>query len=32
MMVNKRRRLLDYLNRRAPDRYREIVERLSLRK
>jgi small subunit ribosomal protein S15 len=32
MMVNKRRRLLDYLNRRAPDRYREIIERLSLRK
>jgi small subunit ribosomal protein S15 len=32
MMVNKRRRLLDYLNRRDPDRYREIVERLSLRK
>jgi len=32
MMVNKRRRLLVYLNRRDPDRYREIVERLSLRK
>jgi len=32
MMVNNRRRLLDYLNRRAPERYREIVERLSLRK
>ena len=32
MMVNKRRRLLDYLNRREPDRYRDIVERLSLRK
>jgi small subunit ribosomal protein S15 len=32
MMVNKRRRLLDYLNRREPDRYREIVSRLSLRK
>ena len=32
MMVNKRRRLLDYLNRRDPDRYRGIVERLSLRK
>ena len=32
MMVNKRRRLLDYLNRRNPDRYREIVGRLSLRK
>jgi small subunit ribosomal protein S15 len=32
MMVNRRRCLLDYLNRRAPERYREIVERLSLRK
>lgn len=32
MMVNKRRRLLDYLSRRAPERYREIVDRLSLRK
>ena len=32
MMVNKRRRLLDYLNRRDPDRYHQIVERLSLRK
>ena len=32
MMVNRRRRLLDYLNRRDPDRYREIVQRLSLRK
>ena len=32
MMVNKRRRLLDYLNRRDPVRYREIVDRLSLRK
>ena len=32
MMVNRRRRLLDYLNRRDPDRYRQIVERLSLRK
>ena len=32
MMVNRRRRLLEYLNRRDPDRYREIVDRLSLRK
>jgi len=32
MMVNRRRRLLDYLNSRDPDGYREIVERLSLRK
>ncbi len=29
MMVSRRRRLLDYLNRRDPDRYREIVERLA---
>ena len=32
MMVNRRRRLLDYLNRRDPDRYSEIVDRLRLRK
>jgi len=32
MMSNKRRRLLDYLKPPRPDRYREIVERLSLRK
>src|SRR6202171_5281328 len=32
MMVKKQMRLLDYHNRRDPDRYREIVERLSLRK
>jgi small subunit ribosomal protein S15 len=32
MMVNKRRRLLAYLNRHNPDRYRSIVDRLSLRK
>lgn len=32
MMVNRRRRLLEYLNRRDPDRYRDIVDRLSLRK
>jgi small subunit ribosomal protein S15 len=32
MMVNRRRRLLHYLNHRDPERYREIVERLSLRK
>ncbi len=29
MMVNKRRRLLDYLNRRDPDRYRSYWKRLS---
>ncbi len=31
MMVSQRRRLLDYLKRRDPERYREVVERLGLR-
>jgi small subunit ribosomal protein S15 len=31
-MVNRRRRLLDYLSRRDPERYRQVVERLNLRK
>jgi small subunit ribosomal protein S15 len=31
-MVNRRRRLLAYLNRRDPDLHRKVVERLSLRK
>ncbi len=30
-MVNRRRKLLDYLKRRAPDRYRVLLERLGLR-
>jgi small subunit ribosomal protein S15 len=32
MMVSQRRRLLDYLKRRAPQRYVEIIQRLGLRK
>lgn len=32
MMVSKRRRLLDYLKNHAPGRYKQIVERLGLRK
>lgn len=32
MMVNQRRRLLNYLSRRDPERYRQVVERLKLRK
>jgi len=31
-MVGQRRRHLTYLSRRAPDRYREIIERLGLRR
>ena len=31
-MVNRRRKLLDYLKRRAPDRYRVLIERLKLRR
>jgi len=32
MMVNKRRRLLDYLKSNDPGRYQQIVEKLGLRK
>jgi small subunit ribosomal protein S15 len=32
MLVSQRRRLLDYLKSRHPDRYETIVKRLSLRK
>jgi small subunit ribosomal protein S15 len=32
MLVGKRRRLLDYLRRRDIDRYREIVNKLGLRR
>jgi small subunit ribosomal protein S15 len=32
MMVGRRRRLLDYLNKRHAARYRAIVEKLELRK
>ena len=31
-MVGQRRRLLDYLKRRDIDRYRQLIERLGLRK
>ena len=31
-MVARRRSLLDYLKRTAPDRYKAIVEKLSLRR
>lgn len=31
-MVGRRRRLLDYLKRESPDRYRKLIERLGLRK
>jgi small subunit ribosomal protein S15 len=30
--VNKRRKLLDYLKSRDPDRYRELIDRLGLRR
>ena len=31
-MVNRRRKLLDYLNSEDPERYRELITRLGLRK
>jgi small subunit ribosomal protein S15 len=31
-LVGQRRRQLSYLNRTAPDRYREIIQRLGLRR
>jgi len=31
-MVNQRRKLLDYLKSRAPDRYQEVITRLGLRR
>ncbi|QSR87530.1 30S ribosomal protein S15 [Candidatus Methylacidiphilum infernorum] len=31
-MVNRRRKLLEYLNRTEPEKYREVLSRLSLRK
>jgi small subunit ribosomal protein S15 len=31
-MVARRRRLLDYLKRTSPDRYKSVVEKLNLRK
>jgi small subunit ribosomal protein S15 len=32
MMVGKRRRLLNYLARNDPERYRELISRLGLRR
>lgn len=32
MMVGRRRRLLDYLRNYSPDRYKEVVQKLGLRK
>ena len=32
MMVNRRRRLLDYLHRKDAARYRELIEKLGLRR
>ncbi|MGH9476305.1 MAG: 30S ribosomal protein S15 [Terriglobales bacterium] len=32
LLVGKRRRLLDYLKREHPDRYRELIQKLGLRK
>ncbi len=32
ILVSRRRKLLKYLNRTAPDRYRELLPKLSLRK
>lgn len=32
MLVSKRRRLLDYLKKTDPDRYRDVITKLGLRK
>lgn len=32
MMVSRRRRLLDYLKNYSPERYKEVVQKLGLRK
>jgi small subunit ribosomal protein S15 len=32
IMVGKRKRLLEYLKRRSPDRYQQVIERLGIRK
>lgn len=32
LLVGKRRRLLDYLKREHPERYRELIQKLGLRK
>lgn len=31
-LVNKRRKLLDYLNKKSPDRYQAIIKKLNIRK
>ncbi len=32
MMVGKRKRLLEYLKRQDPDRYKQVIDRLGIRK
>ena len=32
VMVSKRKRLLEYLKRRDPERYQQVIERLGIRK
>jgi len=32
VMVGKRRRLLEYLKRRSPERYKQVIDRLGIRK
>ncbi len=32
MMVSKRKRLLEYLKRRHPERYQQVIEKLGIRK
>jgi small subunit ribosomal protein S15 len=32
VLVGKRRRLLEYLKRRNPERYKQVIERLGIRK
>ena len=32
MMVGRRKRLLEYLKRQDPDRYKQVIERLGIRK
>jgi small subunit ribosomal protein S15 len=32
MLVSKRRKLLDYLKRKSPDKYTEFIKKLNLRK
>jgi len=32
LMVGRRKRLLEYLKRRSPERYRQVIEKLGIRK